>query len=403
MKRFVAFLTVLMLLAGMTAGMAEGDYLTIQELREQTVERWTQTYTTKWRNVAIDAAIVVPNVEQVPVMLIAGGIKTPVLTAEEAGWDKVEARGSYSLILSNQETEYPKSVDGKRINQDQEARGTWSGNIDPNEAYVPMSEITFGEICDLADEALMKLGYDPQEYTYRTPYHMWAQHMFYYGYKKDALPGSLFFQCYQKLNGIPLLSHIQRAVVDHKNGESRADEYSEFPETHLGYSGYGEQLSHILLWRGEPVEVLAQDVPLCPFDKVMAVIEPKIEDGHIRKVFEIELGYVMFNQPGVYHQQKEPMVEGRNTREELENHKLSRLDERSAARYYVKPMWRVNCLWVDNANGSLRDISSYTDDERNTLDYCQLLIDAQTGDLVVESQAQDRCEFKGFISWDEVK
>lgn len=137
MKRFVAFLTVLMLLAGMTAGMAEGDYLTIQELREQTVERWTQTYTTKWRNVAIDAAIVVPNVEQVPVMLIAGGIKTPVLTAEEAGWDKVEARGSYSLILSNQETEYPKSVDGKRINQDQEARGTWSGNIDPNEAYVP--------------------------------------------------------------------------------------------------------------------------------------------------------------------------------------------------------------------------------------------------------------------------
>lgn len=162
-----------------------------------------------------------------------------------------------------------------------------------------MSEITLGEICDLADEALVKLGYDPQEYTYRTPYHMWAQHMFYYGYKEDALSGSLFFQCYQKLNGIPLLSHIQRAVVDHKNGESRADEYSEFPETHLGYSGYGEQLSHILLWRGEPVEVLAQDVPLCSFDRVMAVIEPEIEDGHIRKIFEIELGYVMFNQPGI--------------------------------------------------------------------------------------------------------
>lgn len=66
-------------------------------------------------------------------------------------------------------------------------------------------------------------------------------------------------------------------------------------------------------------------------------------------------------------------------------------------------MWRVNCLWVDSASRSLRDISSYTDDERNTLDYCQLLIDAQTGELVVESQAQDRCEFKGFISWDEAK
>ena len=403
MKRFTAFLTVLMLLTVITSGMAEGEYLTIQQLREQTAERWTQIYTTKWRDVAIDAAIVVPDVEQVPVMLIAGGVKAPVLTAEETGWDQAEVRDNYSLILSNQSTEYPKSVDGKRINQDQEARGTWSGNIDPNKAYVPMSEIPFGEICDLADEALLKLGYDPQEYTYRTPYHMWAQHMFYYGYKKDALPGSLFFQCYQKLNGIPLLSHIQRAVIDHRNGESRADEYSEFPETHLGYSGYSEQLSHIFLWRGEPVEVLAQDVPLCSFDKVMAVIEPEIAGGHIRKIFEIELGYVMFNEPDAYHQQKGDVVEGRNTHEELGNQKLVRQAERSAARYYVKPMWRVNCLWVDSANGSLRDISSYTDDERNTLDYCQLLIDAQTGELVVESQAYDRCEFKGFISWDEVK
>lgn len=74
MKRFTLFMTVLMLLAGMTTGIAEGDYMSIQELREQTAERWTQTYTTRWREVVIDAAIVVPDVERVPIMLIAGGV-----------------------------------------------------------------------------------------------------------------------------------------------------------------------------------------------------------------------------------------------------------------------------------------------------------------------------------------
>lgn len=403
MKRFTALFIACLLLAGITACLAEGSHVSIQELQTQAPKRWTQTYKTKWRDVAIDAEILLPDVEQVPVMLIAGGVDEPSLTAEEAGWDEIESRENYLLLLMNEDAKYPKSVDGKRVNQNQETRGSWSGHIEEDERYVPMSDITFGEICDLADEALTKLGYDPQEFTYRTPYHMDAQHLFYYGYKRDALPGSLLFQCYQKLCGIPLLTHIQTAVIDHKHGESRVDEYSEFPESSLCYSGYGEKLSHIFLWRAKPVEVFAQDVPLCPFDRVIAALEPEIENGHIRRIFEIELGYVMYNQPGVYHQQKEAMVEERNTSDERKSAKLVRMEERAASRYYVKPMWRVNCLWVESPRGKLRETASYTDDERNTLDYYQLLIDAQTGELVVESQAQERCEFKGFLSWEEAR
>lgn len=403
MKRFTALFIVWLLLAGLSTCMAEASHVSIQELQTQVPKRWTQTYQTKWRDIAIDAEILLPDVEQVPVMMIAGGVDEPSLTAEEAGWDQIENRANYLLLLTNQDEKYPKSVDGKRINQNQEARGSWSVRIDPNECYVPMSDITFGEICDLADEALMQLGYDPQEFTYRTPYRMWAQHMFYSGYKRDALPGSLYFQCYQRLCGIPLLTHIQSAVVDHQNGESRADEYSELPETSLCYSGYGKKLSHIFLWRAKPVEVLAQDVPLCPFERVKAALEPEIENGHIRRIFEIELGYVMYNQPGAYHQQKEAMAEGMNAPDELKSARRIRMEERAASRYYVKPMWRVNCLWVESPSGKLRETASYTDDERNTLDYYQLLIDAQTGELVVESKAQERCEFKGFLSWEDVR
>lgn len=65
-------------------------------------------------------------------------------------------------------------------------------------------------------------------------------------------------------------------------------------------------------------------------------------------------------------------------------------------------MWQVNCLYTRSGNDKLRETASYTDDERNTLDYYQLLVDAQTGELVEESTAYDRCEYKGFISWEDV-
>jgi len=69
--------------------------------------------------------------------------------------------------------------------------------------------------------------------------------------------------------------------------------------------------------------------------------------------------------------------------------------------FYLKPLWQVNCLWAEKAAGKLRDVSGYADDERNAIDYYRLLFDAQTGQRVQETNARERCEFKGFIAWEE--
>ena len=45
--------------------------------------------------------------------------------------------------------------------------------------------------------------------------------------------------------------------------------------------------------------------------------------------------------------------------------------------YYVKPMWRVNCLKASGAQQELEE--AYGDDEPNTVAYTQLLVDAQNG------------------------
>lgn len=121
---------------------------------------------------------------------------------------------------------------------------------------------------------------------------------------------------------------------------------------------------------------------------MFTAVEKEINAGHIRKVYEIKLGYVLYNQPGVYREKGLSPAESQAQWEKMA--------------YYAKPMWQVNCLYVKSASGSLRDVSSYTDDERNSLDYHQLLIDAQTGEMVVLGDEKDRNEFKGFTSWDEV-
>jgi hypothetical protein len=383
------------------ASLAQREYWSIGELREQTPARWTQSYKTKWRTVEVDAAVRLPDTDAVPIVKVAYGVPDTVPTAEESGWEEVERRYD-SLVLYNASKQAPKSVGGKRVNQNAEARETWRSGFAPENKYVPMSDIPYGEICAMIRENLSGFGYDPGQFELETPTEMWAQHWFFYGYKKDALPGQLLLNARQKLNGLPIFHHIHEAVRDHYHGESRTDEMWARFELNAGYDAYGEKMSHLFVTAAKPVETLAEDVPLCAFDKVIAAIEPEINAGHIRKIYEAELGYVIYNEPGVYFSRKEPLVEGRNSPEEMEEALAQGAKEREAARYDLRPMWQVNCLWVRSPGGKLRETASYTTDERNTLDYYQLLVDAQTGELIRESDAYDRCEFKGFLSWEDV-
>lgn len=363
------------------------EWYSLAGMREQIPARFTQTYETKWRTVTVDAEICIPDVDKVPIMLVEGAAEQPLLTAEESGWERIRTSQGYQLIWSNSWPDYPSKVSGKRLNSQQEARNNRYSGFDMDGCYVPMSDTTLGDLCDMLDETLTQFGLDPQSYTYRTPFHMWSQHMFYYGKKQDALPGTLFVEFHPKIAGIPVLSHIFKSVYT-EGGSSRDDEYLSYPDCSIVYHGYGEYIGSIDLWYAKPVEVLADDIPLCSFDTILAAIEGEINAGHIRKIYEIELGYVLYNEPEKYIISKPGEA---------------RVAEFASACYYIRPMWMVNCLYKDTATGKLRSTPSDSDDERNTLDYHQLLIDAQTGEVVRRTNAQDRCEFKDFISWEDVQ
>lgn len=390
MKRVIAGLAfALTLIRILTAAASAQEYQTVSQLRESVPARWTTTIETKWRDVAIDAEIVTPDVEAIPVVKVGYDLHPSPLTPEESGWVEVNdsyETGSLILYMTDDTGKPPRKINGRKVNRDPVSKENWYGDFDPNQTYIPLSDIRFSEIQDLIRDELVKFGYPPEDFDLETPERMWLQHWYFAGTKEDAAPAEILMDLYTKLNGITVYGHILDAVRNTRGERARKDGFWDSMTTSVAYEGVIDRLSLLFISHLLPVETLADDVPLCPFSMIQKSLEQEIKKGRVRKIYEISLGYVLYCEPGVYQEQgQEP--------------------DYSNIFYYVKPMWRVNCLKASGAQKELEEAYSdgtVTDDERNTVAYTQFLVDAQTGEIIGQSDAADRSMFPGFLTWEDV-
>lgn len=385
MKRVIAGLAfALTLIRMLTAAASEQEYQTVSQLRESVPARWTTTIETKWRDVAIDAEIVTPDVEAIPVVKVGYDLHPSPLTPEESGWVEVNdsyETGSLILYMTDDTGKPPRKINGRKVNRDPVSKENWYGDFDPNQTYIPLSDIRFSEIQDLIRDELVKFGYPPEDFDLETPERMWLQHWYFAGTKEDAAPAEILMNLYTKLNGITVYGHILDAVRNTRGERARKDGFWDSMTTSVAYEGVIDRLSLLFISHLLPVETLADDVPLCPFSMIQKSLEQEIKKGRVRKIYEISLGYVLYCEPGVYQKQgQEP--------------------DYSNIFYYVKPMWRVNCLKAAEAKKKLE--KSDEDDERNSVAYTQMLVDAQTGEIIGQSDAADRSMFPGFLTWEDV-
>ena len=390
MKRCIAGLAfALMLIRMLTAAAYAQEYQTVSQLRESVPARWTTTIETKWRDVAIDAEIVTPDVETIPVVKVGYDLHPSPLTPEESGWVEVNdsyETGSLILYMTDDTGKPPRKINGRKVNRDPVSKENWYGGFDPNQTYIPLSDIRFSEIQDLIRDELVKFGYPPEDFDLETPERMWLQHWYFAGTKEDAAPAEILMNLYTKLNGITVYGHILDAVRNTRGERARKDGFWDSMTTTVAYEGVIDRLSLLFISHLLPVETLAEDVPLCSFDTIQKSLEQEIKKGRVRKIYEISLGYVLYCEPGAYHE-------------------WGQKADYSSIFYDVKPMWRVNCLKASGAQKELEEAYSdgtVTDDERNTVAYTQFLVDAQTGEIIGQSDATDRSMFPGFLTWEDV-
>lgn len=133
--------------------------------------------------------------------------------------------------------------------------------------------------------------------------------------------------------------------------------------------GYG-LVAHLLAEE----ELIHEDIPLLNFDAVKPQIEKLIEDGRIRKVHNVRLGYVVY----------------------LEN-------DHNTEHYQLLPSWVVECEYYPSSNSE----TLYFDDQPDYSIHQQfrkLVINAQTGQLIDPTdRGPDRSNVPEIIAWDQAQ
>ncbi len=334
--------------------------------------RWTETFKTKWRTVEIDVQPIVPKVENMPILKVTPDMEVPDIPPLGEGWTS-DWDAEFALFHAY--------LNGGGFDEVRHAEKKLGGVItsthyfppyDMDRVYAENNNITLGGVIDRLKSTLTAIGEDPEDWWYNRPIDVMCNKTVNKETGKYLLPGDYTISLEQQLSGIPLFHES----VDHTVKRSMKQE--------VGFTtvfSFDMRTPKAICFGWAKVkitEVLSQDVPLCAFSSVQATLEKEMNAGHIRKIFDIDLGYALYHEPGI--------VRG--------------ADHPKGVIYYALPVWRVNCHYVENAKKGMRDYTGLDVPERGVIEYRTFLIDAQTGKLI-DSEKKGAADYKGFISWDK--
>ena len=391
MKRFAGMMGALLLMP--TLALASGDMVSISELRQQVeaMGRWTQTYDTPNGEVSVDIPIIAPEVENMPILQVSAVMGKDV--AEEKGLHKSvdqENAGAGIFyddfdILSKLNANVddaamifcanPEEIDLAFLqvshNDPNSMRmGSWDYSSDyyyPNEMN---PETLFAEendqLLSAADDVLAVLlqnyygrenadyGVDYVEIRGKARKRVGRTKNDLGAYKKDYPKGTYYISFRQKLEGIPIYLEIGHKMLTTNQTyvtQEVALKCQRIRGIETNTLEYMDETSFILdtTWMREEKRI-QEDVPLATLEDVMRALEKRIEEGYIRDIDALRLGYVCY------------------------------LDDTSPDIYALYPAWICDCIYANSPREQIMK-NIVTDAFRENYRYEQILVDAQTCDI----------------------
>ena len=391
MKRFAGMMGALLLVP--TLALASGDMVSISELRQQVemMGRWTQTYDTPNGEVSVDIPIIAPEVENMPILQVSAVMGKDV--AEEKGLHKSvdqEDAGAGIFyddfdILSKLNADVddaamifcanPKEIDLAFLqvshNDPNSMRGgSWDYSSDyyyPNEMN---PETLLAEENDqplsAVDDVLAVLlqnyygrenadyGVDYVEVRGKARKRVGRTKNDLGAYKKDYPKATYYISFRQKLEGIPIYLEIGHKMLTTNQTyvtQEVALKCQRIRGIETNTLEYMDETSFILdtTWMREEKRI-QEDVPLATLDEVIQALEKKIEEGYIRDIYALRLGYVCY------------------------------LDDTSPDIYALYPAWICDCIYANSPREQIMK-NIVTDAFRENFRYEQIVVDAQTCDI----------------------
>ena len=391
MKRFAGMMGALLLVP--TLALANNDMVSISELRQQVevMGRWTQTYDTPNGEVSVDIPIIAPEVENMPILQVSAVMGKDV--AEEKGLHKSvdqENAGAGIFyddfdILSKLNANVddaamifcanPKEIDLAFLqvshNDPNSMRGgSWDyssdyyypNEINPETLFAEENEQPMSTANDVLAVLLQNYyGNENADYDVdyvevrgrarkragRTKNDLGA-------YKKDYPEGTYYISFRQKIGGLPVYMEIgQKMLTTDKTHVTQevALKCQRIRGIETNTLEYMDETSFILdtTWMREEKRI-QEDVPLATLEDVMRALEKRIEEGYIRDIYALRLGYVCY------------------------------LDDTSPDIYALYPAWICDCIYANSPREQIEK-NIVTDAFRENYRYEQILVDAQTCDI----------------------
>ena len=391
MKRFATMMGALLLMP--TLALANNDMVSISELRQQVevMGRWTQTYDTPNGEVSVDIPIIVPEVENMPILQVSAVMGKDV--AEEKGLHKsvdqenagagifyddfdilsklnADVDGAAMIFCANPEEIDLAFLQVSHNDPNSMRMGSWDYSSDyyyPNEMN---PETLFAEENEqpmsTANDALAVLlqnyyGKENADYDVdyvevrgkarkrvgRTKNDLGA-------YKKDYPKGTYYISFRQKLEGIPIYLEIGHKMLTTNQTyvtQEVALKCQRIRGIETNTLEYMDETSFILdtTWMREEKRI-QEDVPLATLEDVMRALEKRIEEGYIRDIYALRLGYVCY------------------------------LDDTSPDIYALYPAWICDCIYANSPREQIMK-NIVTDAFRENFRYEQIVVDAQTCDI----------------------
>lgn len=342
------------------------DYYSIEELREQAKGGWHKTYTAYGRVIEADIEANVPDVDAAPVLKVG--------FARVAAPRGDEAYGRYYYLLPDSNV-YGYALTG--LTKERKTKeGPQKYYVQPrelNRVYPDGESLTLGKAIDVVKSTLKSEQFNLDDFFIEYPYEMTTITDYDAITGKQALPGTYRMWFYTLLDSIPVLAHDGQCYKKKTFGWY-------MPGVDAGVCS--ENYYSVSVRTLDITERLAEDIPLCSFSSVLKAIESEIDAGHIRKVYRLEFGYILYDDP-----------------------EYTSGDEWNDGHYYAVPAWRLSCLYMSDRQKELPEYNTEDEGmEHNSLEYSALVINAQTGEMEdFMSRDKKRTHYKGFFTWDQVK
>ena len=380
MKKFLTVLCALLLVP--TLATANSNMVSISELRQQVeaMGRWTQTYEAHGRTIEVDIPIYIPNEKELAVYDCSAYteyIKNPnsddknnvysynenlrELTKENDGTSEADievyGKGTELRIMLNN----PEDLLGKNKNDNIKIKeyGFYQYQVDDKVTYAENNEMSLEEAEKYLEEIVeyfIKDEYNGIDIDYIKIAGRGRKTKSYtdeeLGEYVDYYPkGSYFFNYYQTLHKIPIMMTII-ATLNNKQENKIYGDLFEYWGTTGGICQIMDRNSFWLTIKWMKIEKEHEEtVKLLPIEQIINTVEMEIKAGHVRNVYALKLGYIIY------------------------------LNDGSPETYTLYPMWVLDCDYVENKNKEIK-VNPYSDDIRDCFSFERICINPETAEMM---------------------